>query len=532
MTMPPAPVSPLPPVTEEDDFISLAPLWGLVRRYRRWLELSLFSALLLGSGLLAAAYVFFPKKIRADLEFTLTFPDASMGTYPNKLPFRPEDLLENSLLRRVYDGNGLSAFLKFEEFKSGLSLERSGNDLELLQKEFRARLDDRKLTLAEREKIEAQYEAQLKTIPPTTYRLNFVQSARSARLIPPARRTKVLEEILRVWSSDAVIQKKVLAFAARLPGEMTQPAQGLDPLVAMMELIERTRVLAEGLGEMARLPGGYQAALGDGSRLADLFLRLEVIQELRIPQVRSALLGNIADPAQASAVERVFRLQVRMREDRLRLAQEKLKSAVSTYRDYLASRFTGSLLKTRDVGGSGAAGGTQLQISDTFLTKLMELGRGNEDAQYRASLVEKIRAARLEVAAEDAALRETREIIEGLSKDAGALEKEKGTNPAKTKGPAGEVVENRKDFSALLLQGCRELNALIADSVKLRALITETYMNPQTSLYRITQPVLAEDTSVLTPRSSGLFLVGFVVLVLGISLVACWAHDQSIKPQD
>ena len=156
----------------------------------------------------------------------------------------------------------------------------------------------------------------------------------------------------------------------------------------------------------------------------------------------------------------------------------------------------------------------------------MELGRGNEDAQYRASLVEKIWAARLEVAAEDAALRETREIIEGLSKDAGALEKEKGTNPAKTKGPAGEVGENRSDFSAVLLQSCRELNALIADSVKLRALITETYMNPQTSLYRITQPVLAEDASVLTPRNAGLFLLGFVVLVLGITLVACWAHDQ------
>ena len=517
-------------VTEEDDFISLAPLWSLVRRYRRWLELSLFALVLLAGGLVAAAYVFLPKKVRAGLEFTLTFPDAALGIYPNKLPFRPEDLLETSLLRRIYEENGLAAFLKFEEFKSGLSLERSGNDLELLQKEFRARLDDRKLTLADREKIEAQYGTQLKTLPPTTYRLNFVQTARSARLIPPAKQTKVLEEILRRWSDDAVLQKKVLAFAARLPGEMLLPENRRDPLVALMELMERTRVLAEGLGELSRLPGGYQASLGDGARLVDLGLRLDALQEVRIPQIRSALFGNIADPAQAAAIERVFRLQVRMREDRLRLAQEKLKSAVSTYRDYLASRPSAPASTGRaaaEASGKASAGGTQLQISDTFLAKLMELGRGNEDAQYRATLVEKIRDGRLEVAEEESALRETREIVEGLARD--GVTTEKAAAPAKARPVAAEPAGT--DFAAVLLQGCRELNALIGDAEKLRALVTENYMSPQTSLYRITVPVLAESSSALTPRNVGLFLAVFVFLGLGLTLFACYLHDQSSKPQ-
>ena len=517
-------------VTEEDDFISLVPLWSLVRRYRRWLELSLFALVLLAGGLVAAAYVFLPKKVRAGLEFTLTFPDAALGIYPNKLPFRPEDLLETSLLRRIYEENGLAAFLKFEEFKSGLSLERSGNELELLQKEFRARLDDRKLTLADREKIEAQYETQLKTLPPTTYRLNFVQTARSARLIPPAKQTKVLEEILRRWSDDAVLQKKVLAFAARLPGEMLLPENRRDPLVALMELMERTRVLAEGLGELSRLPGGYQASLGNGARLADLGLRLDALQEIRIPQIRSALFGNIADPAQAAAIGRVFRLQVRTREDRLRMAQEKLKSAVSTYRDYLASRPSAPASTGRaaaEASGKASAGGTQLQISDTFLAKLMELGRGNEDAQYRATLVEKIRDGRLQVAEEESALRETREIVEGLIRD--GVTTEKAAAPAKARPVAAEPAGT--DFVAVLLQGCRELNTLIGDAEKLRALVTENYMSPQTSLYRITVPVLAESSSALTPRNVGLFFAAFVFLGLGLTLFACYLHDQSSKPQ-
>ena len=52
-------------------------------------------------------------------------------------------------------------------------------------------------------------------------------------------------------------------------------------------------------------------------------------------------------------------------------------------------------------------------------------------------------------------------------------------------------------------------------------------MSPQTSLYRITVPVLAESSSALTPRNAGLFLAVFVFLGLGLMLVACWAHDQS-----
>jgi len=529
MTQPPVPGP--ASVTEEDDFISLAPLWSLVRRYRRWLEVALFASLTLGGGVVAAAYVFLPKKVRAGLEFTLTFPNAALGIYPNNLPFRPEDLLETSLLRRIYEENGLAAFLKFEEFKSGLSLERSGNELELLQKEFRARLDNRKLTLADREKIEAQYETQLKTLPPTTYRLNFVQTARAARLIPPARQTKVLEEILRLWSDDAVLQKKVLAFAARLPGEMLLPEKGRDPLEALMELMERTRVLAEGLGELSRLPGGYQASLGDGARLADLLLRLDALQEIRIPQIRSALFSNIVDPAQAAAIERVFRLQVRMREDRLRLAQEKLRSYLSTYRDYLTSRpeTPVSAARPNREAGAAAAGsgaGTQLQISDTFLTKLMELGRGNEDAQYRATLVDSIRGGRLLVVEEESALRETREIVEGSSRDGSTLERSAASAKAKpvVVEPAGT------DFAAVLLQGCRELNGLIVDSEKLRALVTQNYMSPQTSLYRITVPVLADSSSALTPRNIGLFLAVFVFLCLGATLFACWVHDQSAKP--
>jgi hypothetical protein len=158
----------------------------------------------------------------------------------------------------------------------------------------------------------------------------------------------------------------------------------------------------------------------------------------------------------------------------------------------------------------------------------MELGRGNEDIQYRTSLVEKIRDERLQVATEESALRETREILEALAEDPPAPEKTPA--PAKAKIPVAPT--SGTDFASSLNLGCREMNALIVDTEKLRAKVTENYMSPQTSLYRITMPVIAGSSSPLTMRNAGLFLAAFIGIGFGIVLAACWAHDQSTKPQE
>lgn len=529
MSLPPSP-NPVS-VPEEEDFISLAPLWGLVRRYRLWLELSLFALVLLAAGLFSASYVILPKKVQSELEFVLNFPEAALGAYPNQIPFRPEDLLENSLLRSLYEVNKLQDYLRFDEFKSGFSLERGGLDLDLVRSEFRGRLDDRKLSLDDREKIEAQYEGQLKSLPATTYRLRFTQQNRQACRLPPAQINKIMEEVLRRWSDNAVKQKKVIAFAARLPSQMAALKKTSDPLAVLTEVLERARALAEGFGEMARLPGGHQAMLSDGAKLADLSLRLDFLQEIRIPQIRAALLGSIDDPGQAAMIERVLRLQMRIREDRLRLAGERLSAALSTYREYLTSTTPATAATGQPSpkeGEVGSGGGTQLQFSESFLTKLMELGGGQQDVQYRLSLVEKVRNARLEAAAEESALRETQGILEAMSKE----EPKSGRTdfPAKASIPADPI--SSSDFMLSLSQGCNEINALIADSEALRSKITENYMSPQTSLYRIIVPCATRGYSPLTLRNVGLFIAAFLVVGLGITLVACWAHDQSSKPQD
>jgi hypothetical protein len=120
-------------------------------------ELSFLALFVVGGGLLATAYIYLPKKIDSSLEFELTFPDAALRLYPNKMPFSTQDMLGTAFLRQIYKNNHVNMFIGFDEFKSSLSICPGGIELNLLQNEFRNRLDDRKLTFAERERIEADF---------------------------------------------------------------------------------------------------------------------------------------------------------------------------------------------------------------------------------------------------------------------------------------------------------------------------------------------------------------------------------------
>lgn len=266
-------------------------------------------------------------------------------------------------------------------------------------------------------------------------------------------------------------------------------------------------------------PGGF--------KLVDLQIRLEALQEVRIPQIRAALFGDVTDPIRAALIANAYRQQVRMREERLHLAQENLRNVLSTYRDYLASR-PEAPVPPRGAGNpvTASEGGAQLQISDTFLTKVMELGQANiQDAAYRGNLAEKIKEGRLEVANEGAALREAQEILAGLEKNRADVDGKRAaiSKPQPASAPMGQAT----DFVGALSSGCREFNALVADTDKLRTLVLENYLSPQTSLYRISEPALFEGSSPLTPRTAGLFLGGFVFVCCGLTLVGCWIHDQS-----
>jgi len=507
-----------------DDFISLAPLWHLIRRYRHWLEISFLALVVLGLGGLAAASLFLKREAAGALELEFVFSGAERGLYPNNLPFSPEDLLDDAVVRQVYVRNNLARWLKYEEFKSGLSLNRGGTDLLMLRAEYQAKLDDRKLTAADRQRLEEEFAARTQGIPPVRYRLAWIREARPGRLLPKELLRRSLREIPRVWAEEAVRKKQVLLFAARIPGPARLDA-GTDVLASFNELLERSRSLQLGLEELAKMPGVNLPTEQERPNLADLLLGLRILTEQTIPEIQLTLLTNVDSPEAADRVERSFQLQLRTREGRLEQAKGGVSSVLATYRDYLAGRpgsdFSGSGSAKADAATRGSAlplagAGTSLQISDSFLNKLMDVTKGNEDGPYRTQMVERIRSARLEEVDEQSSFEETQKILQSVQRDLDNWRKATATRGERKAAGAPD-----------LAQAARDLNGLIQGAERLRSMVAENHMNPQTALYRVTLPFDLQVASPLSSRNAGLALAVFVFLGLAATLVACWAHDQS-----
>lgn len=510
-----------------DDFISLAPLWHLIRRYRHWLEIAFLALLVSGLGGIGAASLFLKREAAGFLELEFVFSGAERGFYPNNLPFSPEDLLDDAVIRQVYVRNSLARWLKYEEFKSGLALHRAGTEMLFLRSEYQAKLDDRKLAAADRQRLEEEFSSRIKSLPPLTYRLSWNREARPGRLLPAELLRRSLRDIPRVWAEEAVRKKQVLLFAARIPG----PARldtGADVLASFNELLERSRSLQFGLEELAKMPGVNLPTGQERPNLADLLLGLRILSEQTIPEIQLTLLANVDSPEAAERVVRSFQLQLRTREGKLDQAKGVVNSVLATYRDYLAGRpgsdFSSSGEAKPEATGRGpvaplAGAGTSLQISDSFLNKLMEVTKGNEDGPYRTQMVERIRAARLDEVDEQSSFEETRQILQSVQRDV-----EKWRKEAASRG------ERKAAGTPDLAQAVRDLNGLIQGAERLRAMVAENHMNPQTALYRVTLPFDYVVTGPLTPRNTGLALAIFVFLGMGVALFACFLHDQSSKP--
>jgi len=524
----PAPAS----VGEEEDFISLAPLWSLLRRYRRWLEVSLFGLFLAAAGGLAAAWLVLPHRTVSSVGISLKFPGAALGQYPNKTPFLPTDLLLPEVLRKVYESNRLEKYVRFDDFKTSLAIEPGGERLMSLEKEYMVKMDDRKLTAAERQRLEDEFKQRRAALERVDFDLSWRQNGRAARLVPSEIQAKVLEDIPRQWAEDAASNKRVLLFAANLPSRITSENSEEKIISNSIDVGERIRALSRGLAELIQFPGSAHVALADGTSLVDLKIRLQVLREDGLNKVRGALLAFSQSPAEKIRLQELLQARFRARQKVLLLEKGRLQPQEDAYRDYLASR-PGAEIGRAAPNRSLAAAGPTLQISDAFLGKWMEMTKSTADEVYRQELVDRMVMGRERVLDAEANLQEIQSYLRDFETPANQ-EKDRprvvGSADSQAQALSLSHGDRAKALQAMQ-EAATELNALVVAADQLRTLLAKNYQLPQVSLYETRSPFQLQGTSSLSLRNAGLLLVAYVVLGLGATLFACWVHDQSSKPQ-
>ena len=524
-----SPREPLPEnFSDEGDSISFAPLWELIRKYQRWLEVGLGILLVLGVGLLGALWIVLPQQSRATMDISFLFPEASSGYYPNKLPFHPDDLLENVLLRKNFQINQVDRWMIYDDFKSSFSMRQSGQELLALGREFQAKLDDRKLTSAERQKLEEEFRRQLTKIPNTTYQIIWNQTGRSAQLIPTAEIEKILADIPRLWAQEFVEQKKVLVNSTQVPGKMVASSNLDESSFLLTELTDRIRVLVVGINEIKKLPGIYLASLPNGRNIADLDLKCLALLEGKLPKIRTQLLQSKETEVNLKSLESAFVVQLQARRDRAQINNQNVQSALATFQDYLAGRAGGGLQKTKKPETTSASdkvpvGNANFQIGDAFFAKISEFLQNKDGNRYLYQLLENIRDARLASANDASAVLESQFIVDSL------LEQNRGTKGDLLVSATDKISaknDSLNEFSQTLTDGINDINDIITQAEQLRAITMENYGNPQTAMYRVVVPVEATRSSFLTLRNAGLGLGAFVFVGMAGILLACWIFEN------
>jgi len=524
-----SPREPLPEnLSDEGDSISFAPLWELIRKYQRWLEVGLGILLVLGAGLLGALWIVLPQQSRATVDISFLFPEASSGYYPNKLPFHPDDLLENVLLRKNFQINQVNRWMIYDDFKSSFSMRQSGQELLALGREFQGKLDDRKLTPAEKQKLEEEFRSKLLKIPNTTHQIIWNQTGRSAQLIPTAEIEKILADIPRLWAQEYVEQKKVLVNSAQVPGKMVASSNLDESSFLLTELTNRIRALVVGLNEIKKLPGVYLTSLPNGKNIADLDLKCLALLEGKLPKIRTQLLQSKGAEVNLKSLESAFAVQLQARRDRAQTSNQNIQSALATFQDYLAGRAGGGFQKikkpeTTSASDKAPLGNANFQIGDAFFAKISELLQNKDGSRYLYQLLENIRDARLASANDASAVLESQFIVDSL------LGQNRGTKGDLLVSATDKISakdDSLNEFSQTLTDGINDMNDIITQAEQLRAITMENYGNPQTAMYRVVVPVEETRSSFLTLRNAGLGLGAFVFVGMAGILLACWIFEN------
>ena len=512
------------PIVDED-IVSLAPLGGLIWRYRRWLMVCFFGCGLAGVGLLATLALVLPHTTNASLGLELKFVKPGKSEYPNRQPFSPSDLLSTVVLRKVYQANHLERYLEFDNFKNSLSIKASGDPLATLQLEYKAKLGGPKILSEERERLEKEYKIRRQSIINSEYSLVWTQKGWLAKTVPPGVKAKVLESIPRYWAEDAVYVKKVLAMADVLPTRI-QSENSVEKIVSnAIDIGVRSRILSKSLVELSGLFGGTQLSLPNGTTLVDLQNRLRVLREVGLNRIQEALVTFSVDKDERIKLQEMLRGRLRSRERAFFLEKSKLEPLEKGYRDYLASRRgvdSGYSDKSRGLGDGAAT----FQISDNFLGKWIEMTKPFADEEYRQALVDQISIERQGVLEMEFNVDEIKLYMESLSQE------EKKRELTTSKDAAGVVGQpdrmSQKEALQVMQETATELNSIIVDAEQIRNLAWKNLIQPQTVLYSVTTPFeINSRGSFLSLRTAGMLLGGFIFLGMAVALLACWGFDSS-----
>jgi hypothetical protein len=455
------------------------------------LVIAVAAAILVGA-VAAALFWLQPVRRASVLEFRPTFTGAGGGTYPNGLPFSPNDVAAASVLDLVYDGNSLAEYCSREAFRGGFFVEQRSDQSSFLDAEYQARLSEARLTPVERQRIQEEYEAKRAALP-LQFRLVFVKP-RPCAAIPQVVVAKVMTDVLTTWAYESESKRGVMNFQVEVftPAIMDVGLGDEASRLLRADLI-RTALwrVADNIKAVGEIPGAELVRLGS-SRTTFAELGNKVVD-----LVRSRLEPLVVSAGQSVVRESTAWVMetVGSAEREQNAAEGRAAAYLSALREYSGAAQTAQANRASTPTTSQGSDVQTLtpQVDRSFIDRIVEMSEAN--TTFRRELTESMVEASVDaVAAKDRADYYRRLLVALRAPGSSSL------GPAEVDARLGEIVTEAK--------------ALIADFNNLYDEFSRVSLRAAASMYQTDKPVTTEVSRDFTARDLLVMILGTFLATL------------------
>jgi hypothetical protein len=274
---------------ESEDINILALIVGLWK-YKNKILLKTFFVLFLLLVSAGIIYLVLPKYTVVKLPFSLSFQGIDKHQYPNGMKFSIHDIISTPVLQTLYDKYNLKEFISFPDFKASFIIKQKNDKLKELEKEFNAKLDDKKLTYADRKAIEDEFSKRKSVLRSNIYYLEYINNNNLTTPVPKDIIEDLLNDILITWAQQAEEKRHVLNYRNNLLSPQVidnAEIEKFDYLIAADMLHMFLNATTGNLKYIRSLPGGDKVKI-DGKSANDYIFDMQKLKAFYLDQsVRS-----------------------------------------------------------------------------------------------------------------------------------------------------------------------------------------------------------------------------------------------------
>ena len=459
-------------------------------------------------GVVALLYVRAPR-VAASQSLLFTFDGAAQGRYPNGIAFSPRDMVAEPVLEAVFNSLHLEQWMKLSDLSSAITItEGGGTELMLLRLDYTQRLQNAKLSAPERAAMEQEFRTAAKRVGGGIYSLSAEFDDVS---IPADVLQRVMTAVPDAWAAFAHRTRGLATYDIAVP-TIAPLDSGATALHHLGVLTAELAALDRSSRELEALAGASWIRDRDGQLVSDLRRQVSVMRRVHY----EPLVESVLRVAGRDALE-----QVSSNLENSRRTHEAAKSREAAARQnlefYVASVRQDGAMVAGSQGQVGAqqdgrqqammAGGmpAMINLSDSFLNKMLEFGGRGSDLEYKQKLNDEVVEASKALVEAETGMRYDEECLKKLSAPA----------PESTIG----VATAAGVIPARMLDLKHRMTDLATKSRGFLEIISQQNLNPGSMLYRLDGPMQVTSERAITARTAAVGFVGMQCLAVATGLL-------------